>query len=70
MNMKNLFAFSLFLFLLVGCKANESSLTSAEKNIYAQKLVISPNDMREYKTLKLSNEIEVVLVGIVHVYAD
>lgn len=55
---------ALALAVLVGCNAtNQANTSSNNPNLYAESLVVSPNDNREYKTLKLSNEIEVVLVS-------
>ena len=55
---------ALALAVLVGCNANNhTSGSSNSSNLFADSLVVSPNDTREYKTLKLNNEIEVVLVS-------
>ena len=55
---------ALALAVLVGCNANnQTSGSSNPSNLFADSLVVSPNDTREYKTLKLNNEIEVVLVS-------
>ncbi|MDP5213931.1 insulinase family protein [Pseudoalteromonas tunicata] len=60
--MKKVLAFSaIALAVLAGCTATPSSTSSA--SLVPDSLVVSPNDKRAYKTLKLNNEIEVVLVS-------
>lgn len=56
---------ALALAVLVGCNANNATLTTSNvaSSLYADSLVVSPNDQRDYRTLKLNNEIEVVLVS-------
>ena len=55
---------ALALSVLSACNTNNSTQTNnTQSTLYADSLIVSPNDNREYKTLKLSNEIEVVLVS-------
>ena len=50
--------------VLSGCSNTSSSVaTSPQASLLSDTLVVSPNDNREYKTLKLANEIEVILVS-------
>ncbi|CCQ10959.1 Protease III precursor [Pseudoalteromonas luteoviolacea B = ATCC 29581] len=66
--MKTRFSIALLtVVLLSGCNATLQSKNtpSPEKALplYASSLVVSPNDSRQYETLKLSNGIEVILVS-------
>ncbi len=47
--------------VLTGC--NATSPTTQTVNLVPEQLVVSPNDQRQYRTVKLSNEIEVILVS-------
>lgn len=52
--------------VLSGCSATSSTSSTPSlvaPAIYSDTLVVSPNDNREYKTLKLANNIEVILVS-------
>jgi len=62
--MKKLIGFSaIALAVLSGC-SNTSSVSQAPQTVLlSDSLVVSPNDNREYKTLKLANDIEVILVS-------
>jgi len=62
--MKKIIGFSaIALAVLSGCSNTSSVSTSPQASLLADSLVVSPNDNREYKTLKLANEIEVILVS-------
>ena len=62
--MKKFIGFSaIALAVLSGC-SNTSSVSQAPQTVLlSDSLVVSPNDNREYKTLKLANDIEVILVS-------
>ncbi|WP_341255652.1 insulinase family protein, partial [uncultured Pseudoalteromonas sp.] len=62
--MKKIIGFSaIALAVLSGC-SNTSSVSQAPQTVLlSDSLVVSPNDNREYKTLKLANDIEVILVS-------
>ncbi|WP_440056671.1 insulinase family protein (plasmid) [Pseudoalteromonas sp. T1lg65] len=63
--MKKIFAVSaLSLAVLTGCGTTSSSTPATEiQNLYADQLVVSPNDDRQYQTLTLENGIDVILVS-------
>ncbi|MFY8275228.1 insulinase family protein [Pseudoalteromonas sp. SSDWG2] len=55
---------ALSLAVLVGCNATSTSnITSSPAQLIPENLVVSPNDKRSYDTLKLDNNIEVILVS-------
>ena len=49
--------------ILSGCSNTATLSQSPQTSLLSPTLVVSPNDNREYKTLKLANEIEVILVS-------
>ncbi|RJF35265.1 insulinase family protein [Pseudoalteromonas gelatinilytica] len=50
--------------VLAGCSSTSTTAPpAANTNLIPDSLVISPNDTREYKTLKLDNEIDVILIS-------
>lgn len=60
--MKKIIGFSaIALAVLSGCTT--TAPVKEKTNLLSDTLVVSPNDTRQYKTLKLSNEIEVILVS-------
>jgi protease-3 len=62
--MKKIIGFSaIALAVLSGCSNTHVISQSTPSSLLSQQFVVSPNDNREYKTLKLANEIEVVLVS-------
>ena len=48
--------------VLAGCSST-STPPSVNTSLIPDSLVVSPNDSREYKTLKLDNEIDVILIS-------
>ncbi|WP_404343220.1 insulinase family protein [Pseudoalteromonas mariniglutinosa] len=61
--MKKILGLSAIAFaILAGCSTTPTPSQQAT-SLYADSLVISPNDNRQYKTLQLSNAIEVILVS-------
>ena len=65
--MKKILGFSVIaLAVLSGCtntSSTSSVASSSQSSLLSDTLVVSPNDSREYKTLTLENEIEVILVS-------
>ena len=65
--MKKILGFSVIaLAVLSGCtntSSTSSVASSSQSSLLSDTLVVSPNDTREYKTLTLENEIEVILVS-------
>ena len=49
--------------ILSGCSNTATLSQSPQTSLLSPTLVVSPNDNREYKTLKLANDIEVILVS-------
>ncbi|WP_372762807.1 insulinase family protein [Pseudoalteromonas sp.] len=54
---------ALALAVLSGCTNTSSLSSSPHTSLLADSLIVSPNDTREYKTLTLANQIEVILVS-------
>lgn len=62
--MKKIIGFSaIALAVLSGCSNTASVSVAPQASLLSDTLVVSPNDNREYKTLKLANDIEVILVS-------
>ncbi|ASM52146.1 hypothetical protein PESP_b0612 [Pseudoalteromonas espejiana DSM 9414] len=62
--MKKIIGFSaIALAVLSGCSNTSSTSGAPAASLLSDTLVVSPNDTREYKTLKLANEIDVILVS-------
>ncbi|WP_166114853.1 insulinase family protein [Pseudoalteromonas sp. Z9A5] len=62
--MKKIIGFSaIALAVLSGCSNISSVSVAPQASLLSDTLVVSPNDNREYKTLKLANDIEVILVS-------
>ncbi|WP_300416865.1 insulinase family protein, partial [uncultured Pseudoalteromonas sp.] len=63
--MKKIMGLSAIAFaVLAGCSSTSTTAPpAANTNLIPDSLVISPNDTREYKTLKLDNEIDVILIS-------
>ncbi|MDW7548515.1 insulinase family protein [Pseudoalteromonas peptidolytica] len=63
--MKKLFAISaLTVAVITGCSTTSSlNSTSVKSNLLSPKLIVSPNDDRQYQTLTLENGIDVILVS-------
>ncbi|MGY8875740.1 MAG: insulinase family protein, partial [Pseudoalteromonas sp.] len=62
--MKKIIGFSaIALAVLSGCSNMASVSVAPQASLLSDTLVVSPNDNREYKTLKLANDIEVILVS-------
>ena len=63
--MKKIMGLSAIAFaVLAGCSSTSTTTPpAANTNLIPDSLVISPNDTREYKTLKLDNEIDVILIS-------
>ena len=49
--------------ILSGCSNTATLTQSPQTSLLSPTLVVSPNDNREYKTLTLANDIEVILVS-------
>ncbi len=63
LNMKKIITLSaIALAVLSGCGTTTTAVQQ-QTSLLSDTLVISPNDTRQYKTLKLANEIEVILVS-------
>ncbi|QPB85275.1 peptidase M16 [Pseudoalteromonas rubra] len=60
---KTMLVASITLALLSGCVATHNGAGNTSVAPLAKELVVSPNDNRQYKTLTLSNGIEVILVS-------
>ena len=64
LNMKKIITLSaIALAVLSGCGTTTTTPVQQNTALLSDTLVISPNDNREYKTLKLANNIEVILVS-------
>ena len=62
--MKKIIGFSaIALAVLSGCSNMASVSVAPQASLLSDTLVVSPNDNREYKTLKLANDISACLVG-------
>ncbi|WP_392353347.1 insulinase family protein [Pseudoalteromonas sp. PB2-1] len=60
--MKKIMGLSAIAFaVLAGCSSTPNQTTNT--NLIPESLIVSPNDTREYKTLKLANEIDVILIS-------
>ncbi|KAF7764527.1 hypothetical protein PCIT_b0551 [Pseudoalteromonas citrea] len=62
--MKRIFTLSaLSLLVMTGCGTTSSQFTSAPSALVAESLVVSPNDDRQYQTMRLENGIDVLLIS-------